>query len=280
MQNSPVTAVLVGGGHRAFIYADYSLTHPNELKIVGIADPDKQRCDAAAKKYGFSAENCFTGVEELASKGKIADVIINGTMDNLHVSTSVPLMKLGYDMLIEKPVAVNERELEVLIDTAEKYGTKVMVCHVLRYSDFYREIKKIISEGKLGEILSIQLCENVSYHHYATSYIRGKWANSDKCGTSMLLAKCCHDMDLMMWLMGGVKPKYVSSMGGRQYFRRENAPKDAGERCLLDCPYIDTCNLSAKRIYLDLPGKWDFYVWPELYDAPYQEKYEYLKSIS
>lgn len=276
----PITAIIVGGGHRSFIYADYSLKHPDELKIVGIADPDKSRRDDAVKKYGFPEENCFKDADELASHGKIADVIINGTMDQDHVKTSIPLLECGYDMLLEKPFATNKEEMFRLVETVKKYGNKVMICHVLRYSDFYKEIKELISKGTLGEIISIQLCEDVSYHHYATSYVRGKWANSEESGTSMLLAKCCHDMDLMMWLMGDVKPQYISSTGSLQYFRKENAPADSGNRCMVDCKYVDTCNLSARRIYLDLPGRWDFYVWPDLHDASYEEKYEFLKNKS
>ncbi len=280
MEKKPVTAVLVGGGHRAFIYADYSLTHPDELKIVGIAEPDEQRTAMAREKYGIEPQNCFRDAQELAQHDRIADVVINGTMDKDHVATSLPLLKKGYDMLLEKPFAVNKDEMNELVRVVREHHNKVMICHVLRYSEFYKAVKKVISDGKLGDIISIQLCEDVSYHHYATSYVRGKWANRDECGTSMLLAKCCHDIDMMMWLMGDVKPQFVSSTGSLQYFRKENAPEEAGTRCLLDCPLVDTCPLSAKRIYLDMPERWDFYVWPELHHAPYDQKYEYLKDIS
>ena len=276
----PVTAIIVGGGHRSFIYADYSLIHPDELKIVGIADPDKNRVDDAVEKYGISREFCFETADELAKHGKIADVIINGTMDKDHVKTALPLIECGYDMLLEKPFAVNKEEMEKLVDAVKKHGNKVMVCHVLRYADFYRQIKKVITDGEIGEIISIQLCEDVSYHHYTNSYVRGKWANSEKSGTSMLLAKCCHDLDMMMWLMGDLKPECVSSMGSLMYFNRDNAPADSGERCMVDCKYVDTCNVSARRVYLDMPGRWDFYVWPDLHDAPYDVKYEYLKNES
>lgn len=280
MMKKPITAVIVGGGHRSFIYADYSLEHPEDLRIVGIADPDKSRVADAVKKYSIPEENCFESAQELAKHGKLADVIINGTMDKAHVETAIPLLECGYDMLLEKPFAVNKEEMKQLVDTVNKYGNKVMICHVLRYSDFYRSIKKVISDGEIGEIISIQLCEDVSYHHYSNSYVRGKWGNSESSGTSMLLAKCCHDIDMMMWLVGDLKPEFVTSTGSLMYFNRDNAPADSGERCLVDCKYVDTCNLSARRVYLDMPGRWDFYVWPELHSAPYEEKYEYLKNIS
>ena len=121
-----------------------------------------------------------------------------------------------------------------------------------------------ILSGELGEIINIQMAEQVSYHHLSTSYVRGKWANSDRCKTTMLLAKSCHDIDIMMWLMGGVKPKTVSSCGSIFQFKPENAPANAGTRCLVDCPLVDTCRYSAKKLYFEHPNRWECYVWSEL----------------
>ena len=154
-----------------------------------------------------------------------------------------------------------------LVDCAKANGSKVMICHVLRYTPFYSAIKRRIADGELGEIINIQTNEHVSYHHLATSYIRGKWANSQKSGTSMLLAKCCHDLDVIMWLMGDVAPLRVCSFGGRRQFTPENAPEGAGTICMKDCPLVDSCNYSTKKIYIDNPtGKWGFYLWDALED--------------
>ena len=262
--SNPVTAIIVGAGHRAFIYADLALRNPDLLKIVGVADPDRIRQKKAMKRYGFSEEFCFDSAAELAKKPKLADAIINGTMDEMHVETSVPLLEKGYDMLLEKPFAVNEDEMKTLVDCVKKNGNKVMICHVLRYTPFYYSIKERVASGEIGDIINIQTSENVSYHHLSTSYVRGKWANSDRCHTSMLLAKCCHDLDIMMWLMGSVKPVRVSSFGSKFQFKPENAPENAGEKCLVDCPLVDTCSFSAKRLYLDQPERWAFYIWDRL----------------
>jgi predicted dehydrogenase len=180
------------------------------------------------------------------------------------VKTTIPLLEAGYDVLLEKPFSVNEEEARELVDAAEKYGRKVMVCFVLRYAPFYRKIKDLILAGELGDIISIQTNEYVSYHHMSTSHVRGKWNNSERCHSSMLLAKCCHDLDIMMWLMGETKPEFVSSFGCNKQFVKENAPKNSGTRCLVDCPLVDECLYSAKRIYIDHPDRWSFYVWDAL----------------
>lgn len=260
---APLTAIIVGYGHRSLIYANYSLSHPDRLKIVGVADPDRARCSAAAKRFGFSEDMCFSSAAELAKKGKIADAIINGTMDHQHYETAVPLLELGYDMLLEKPFAVNEDEMHRLLGVIRKNNNKVMICHVLRYSPFYLEIKKRIASGELGEIINIQTVEHVSYHHVTTAYVRGKWANSDVCKTSMLLAKSCHDIDIMMWLMQPTLPAKVAGSGSLFQFTPDHAPENAGTRCSVDCPLADTCLYSAKRIYLDHPSWWECYAWAE-----------------
>ena len=260
----PITAIVLGAGHRAMVYADYSLKHPDELKIVGVADPDEYRRKMVCEKFGFPVGNCFVDAEALSKVPKFADAVINGTMDEQHVETSLPLLKMGYDMLLEKPFCVNKAEMKELLDVVNEHKNKVMICHVLRYSPFYLKFKEKIQSGELGDIINIQTIENVSYHHMATSFVRGKWGNSEKCHTSMLLAKCCHDMDIMMWLMSPLKPLTVSSVGSRMQFRKENAPKNSGTYCLKDCPLVETCQYSAKKIYLDHLGSWEFYVWKEL----------------
>lgn len=264
MTQKPITAVIVGAGHRAIIYADLALQHPELLQIVGVADPDPVRRDLARKRYGFSADNCFSDAAALAAVPRLADAVINGTMDQQHLETAVPLLEKGYDMLLEKPFATNEAEMRALLDCVRRNNNRVMICHVLRYTPFYLSIKERVAAGELGEIINIQTSEHVSYHHLSTSYVRGKWANSDVCHTSMLLAKCCHDIDLMMWLMADTKPVSVSSFGSRLQFKPENAPPQAGTRCLVDCPLVETCRYSAKRLYLDQPERWAFYIWDKL----------------
>lgn len=264
MENRPITAIIVGAGHRSFVYSELAKTNSEMLKIVGVADPNPIRRKKAMDYFGFKEDMCFENAEELAKKGKLADTVINGTMDEQHLETAVPLLDAGYDMLLEKPFAPNEEEMRQIVNCAKKNNSKVMICHVLRYTPFYYAIKERIVNGEIGDIINIQTTEHVSYHHLSTSYIRGKWANSDKCHTSMLLAKCCHDLDIIMWMMSETKPKQISSFGGKFQFKPENAPKEAGTICMKDCPLVDTCVYSTKRLYIDHPDRWAFYVWDAL----------------
>lgn len=266
MEQKPITAIIVGAGHRAFVYSELAKTNPEMLKIVGVADPNPVRRKKAMEHFGFGEDMCFESAQALAEKGKLADAVINGTMDEQHLETAVPLLNAGYDMLLEKPFAPNEKEMREIVECARKNHSKVMICHVLRYTPFYYSIKERIVNGEIGDIINIQTTEHVSYHHLSTSYVRGKWANSDKCHTSMLLAKCCHDLDIMMWMMSETKPTQISSFGNRFQFKAENAPKEAGTICMKDCPLVDSCVYSTKRLYIDHPDRWAFYVWDALED--------------
>ncbi len=264
MENKSLKTIIVGGGHRSLTYASLAEIESDKMEIVGVADPNENRRRTIAEKFNIPPDRCFKTALELAEAPKFADAVINGTMDHIHVETAVPLLKAGYDILLEKPFAINENEARELVEVAEKYGRKVMVCFVLRYAPFYRKIKDLILAGEIGEIINIQTSEYVSYHHMSTSHVRGKWNNSDRCHSSMLLAKCCHDLDIMMWLMSETRPAFVSSFGNNKQFVKENAPENSGTRCLVDCPLVEECLYSAKRIYIDHPDRWSFYVWDAL----------------
>lgn len=245
-----ITAIVVGAGHRGLLCASYALQHPDELKIVGVADPNEWRRKQTAEIHGFGPDMCFESAEELARKGLLADAIINGTMDNEHVPTSLPLLAAGYHILLEKPIANRESEVRALQATARKYDRTVMICHVLRYAPFYAAIRKRVLDGEIGEIMSVMTVENVSYHHMATCFVRGKW-NRLELGNSMLMSKCCHDLDLITWMKSGIRPLRVSSLGSLMYFRPEHAPEGSGKRCLVDCKIEETCDYSARKHHID-----------------------------
>lgn len=258
------TCVIVGAGHRALGYADYALHHPDELEVVAVADPSAERREAARSRYNFSENACFESADALAAVPKRADFAINGTMDHQHVLTSLPLLRRGYDLLLEKPFATNEADLWKLVETTRQTGRTVAICHVLRHAPFYAALRRKVHEGAVGEIINIQSTEHVSYHHMGVAFIRGKWARETDCFSTMLMSKCCHDLDLITWFKQGSPPIRVSSFGSNFQFTPDKAPEGAGTRCLVDCPIEAECLYSARKHYLDHPNRWRFYVWDTL----------------
>lgn len=270
---NPVKVIIVGNGERASCYCKYALYSPENLQVTAIVDPDKNKLKEGAKLYGVPESHCFESVEKFLEKREEyaieADGVINATMDEYHYRTAIPLLKAGYHMLLEKPVVNNMEQLLDIERTAEENGCLLMVCHVLRYTPFYRGIKEVIERGEIGEIVHIETSENVGIAHASNSYIRGKWNSKEKCGSSMLLAKCCHDLDLLCWLNNKASPVKVASFGGRNFILPEKAPDGAGTRCLVDCPHVNDCRYSAKSIYVD-NDRFPWYSWQCL-GKPYEE---------
>ena len=260
----PLTAVIVGAGHRALTYASYAERCPDQLHIVGVADLSQLRRGQTAARFGLRADQCFASAEELAAKPRLADFIINGTMDHQHVPTALPLLAAGYHMLLEKPFATSTQEMWRLIEATRQYQRRVAICHVLRFAPFYAAIRQKVAEGSIGELLNVQAVEHVSYHHMGVGFVRGKWSRESYCGSTMLMSKSCHDLDLIAWMKSGVMARRVSSVGSNFQFRPEKAPEGAGTRCLVDCAIEADCLYSARKHYIDHPERWAFYVWDTL----------------
>ncbi len=205
-----IKIAIVGNGDRASVYGGYVKDERDDAEIVAVVDPNPFKREEGIKTYNLPKEMVFKSVEEFLSKGKIADAVFNCTMDNLHVSTSIPLMKAGYDILLEKPITADKNELFALKKCAKECGVTLMICHLLRYTPFYSGIKRLILEGEIGKVRHMETTENVGILHASNSYIRGKWGNSVRCGSGMLLAKCCHDMDYICWLNNETEPARTS----------------------------------------------------------------------
>lgn len=257
----PVRTIIVGMGARAMIYAKQSFTHPELFSIDGVVDVNPNRIRAAQQLFDIPRDHCFETVEELIAAPKFADTVINATMDPLHVQTTVPLLSAGYDVLLEKPFALNQAEADILLQCAAKTKRVVMVCHVLRYAPFYRKIQHVLKSGEIGTVIHIQMNEQVSYFHESVSYVRGKYASPSLCGSGMLLSKCSHDLDIMAWLMNGNLPAAVSSTGSLLQFKPDMAPAHAGTHCLTDCPVERDCVYSAKKLYIEHPQRWANNIW-------------------
>ncbi len=258
---TPPSVVIVGMGNRSSIYARESLKHPELFRVVGVVDVRPERVRQAQQLYRIPAEHCFSSVEELVRLPRLADAAINGTMDSLHVATSLPLLRKGYDLLLEKPFATCQEEGEALVSCARWSGRRVMICHILRYAPFYRRIREHLRRGDIGSLINIQLTVQVSYHHQSVSFVRGRFAASETGAAGMLLSKCSHDLDIMTWLMAGNRPVSVSSVGSLFQYRPEMAPPGAGTRCLTDCPVERECPYSARRLYLEHPQRWADNIW-------------------
>ncbi|MBR2131186.1 MAG: Gfo/Idh/MocA family oxidoreductase [Oscillospiraceae bacterium] len=245
-----ITAVVLGAGSRGSIYAGYAKDHADELEIVAIADPRRDRLDPLADSVNVSSENRYENWEALLSQPKMADVAFICTQDDDHAAPALKALELGYHVLLEKPMSNTEEECRAIEAAARKSGRMLSVCHVLRYTPFYTTLKSLIDKGEIGEVTTINQIENVGFWHQAHSFVRGNWGSS-KDSSPMILAKSCHDMDIILWLMGKDCER-IQSFGSLRHFTSENAPEGAPERCLDNCPHAETCPYYAPKLYMDM----------------------------
>jgi len=231
------TIAIIGFGNRGTVYTDIIQKNKSVMKLTAVCDTKEDKRNYAKEFLGKDGE-VFDNVESFFAKGKIADILIIASQDKSHYEHIIPALKLGYDVLLEKPISTNKKECIKIEKIANQYHCKVAVAHVLRYTPFYRKLKEIVESGILGEIATINQTENVAYWHMAHSYVRGNWNNSNT-SSPMILAKCCHDLDIIKWLIGK-KCEIISSFGNLMYFKKENQPKGAENfcyKCKIDCPY-------------------------------------------
>lgn len=245
--DKPVTAIVIGAGARGTTYAGYALQYPNSLKITGVSDIDQERKLSMAKNHEISEKNQFGDWSEVFKKKKFADAVIIATPDNLHYEPCMKALEMGYDVLLEKPVAQTAQECLDIARQAKKYDRMVGICHVLRYAPYFIALKDALDAGTIGEVVSVQHFEAIRFHHFAHSYVRGNWHDSKKT-TPIILAKSCHDLDLIRWMLNK-KCEQVSAFGDLKLFKAENAPKGSADRCL-NCSVESKCPYSAVKIYL------------------------------
>ncbi len=243
----PITAITLGAGARGTVYGRYALEFPDEINIIGVAEPIPFRNDRYAKWHNIDNANRFDTWEYVFKRPKFADAVIISTPDHLHYGPCMQALEMGYDVLLEKPIAQTMQECTDIEQLALKTNRIVAVCHVLRYAPYFIKMRDIVQSGIIGDVISMQHLEAIEHIHMSHSFVRGNW-HSSKESTPIILAKSCHDLDILHWITG--KPcTRIFAMGDLSYFSKENKPANAAKRCL-DCPVENECIYSAKRIYL------------------------------
>jgi predicted dehydrogenase len=251
---SPPRLAIIGCGARgAQTYGAWLLAHPEAGSVVAVADPDPDRRRRVGDAHGVPPDRRFRDAAALLLEPRLADACVIATPDRDHVDPAVQALERGYHLLLEKPVATDEAGLQRLTEASttarDEYGATVTVCHVLRYTPFFRTIHRVLREGRLGRLRHVLHQEQIGHWHFAHSFVRGNWRRTAD-SAPMILAKACHDLDILVWL-AGAEPERVRSLGERSWFTAANRPEGAPGRCTDGCPVEETCAYSAPRIYLE-----------------------------
>jgi len=246
-----IRLIVAGAGSRGSSYARYVENHPGDAALVGVAEPREYYRERVAATHGIAKENVFSDWRRMAERPRFADAAVVTTQDAMHREPAVSFMEKGYHILLEKPMAPTAEDCRAIVETAKKTGVIFAVCHVLRYTSYTQKVKDLVDGGAVGQVVSMQHLEPVGYWHQAHSFVRGNWRNEGE-SSPMLLAKSCHDLDWISYILGDRRCERLSSFGSLSHFRRDRKPFEAGDatRCL-ECPFEPRCPYSARRIYVE-----------------------------
>ena len=242
--------VLIGYGQRGSFYVD-ALSKKDNVQLVAVCDTNQAKLDLVKARFNLDDSQLFRNVDDLFAKGKLGDFIVIASCDQNHYQQAMSALKLGYHLILEKPIAQTKQECIDIANLAKSLNRHVYVCHVLRYSPFYSTIKQMITSGDFGDVVSVSQTEHVGWWHQAHSYVRGNWRRSED-STPMIVAKCCHDLDLFVWLTGK-DCKKVTSFGSLTYYKKENAPEGSGTHCH-KCAVKDKCVYNCVNFYTKYPA--------------------------
>jgi predicted dehydrogenase len=260
----PITVVTLGAGSRGNVYGNFAVNYPEEMDVIGVAEPIALRNGRYTKKHNILETNRFQTWEDVFKRPKFADAVLITTPDNLHYGPCMAALRAGYDVLLEKPISPSEKECREILALAKKTGRIVAVCHVLRYAPYFVKLRELMQSGAIGDIVSIQHIEPIEHIHMSHSYVRGNW-HDRHATTPIILAKSCHDLDMLRWLVG--KPcQRIVAMGGIKWFKKENAPAGSTDRCMNGCAVESTCPYSAMKIYHRERG------WTYVFDLPEEKE--------
>ena len=250
MKQGRVTFSVVGLGGRASAYLSaLQELYPNEHQVVAVADPDPVKQARARNDYGLQDNQIFDTDLDLMDQPRLSDVAIVATQDKLHLRDIRGLLAKGYDLILEKPVATTLEELQEIAAVSKSFPDQmVAVCHVLRHTVFFGEIRRILESGRFGPVVSIQHNENIGYYHFAHSYVRGPWNNSETSGP-LTLTKSCHDMDILLYLLENTHCQQISSYGALSIFNRDHYDPATMAPMCVDCPQNESCAFSAPKLY-------------------------------
>ncbi|MCA9722998.1 MAG: Gfo/Idh/MocA family protein [Gemmatimonadales bacterium] len=254
--SDPLRAVIIGAGSRGNkVFAELMATHDTGFLVAGVVEPDAGRREAFASRYAVPAARTFTTLEAFLAAERFADIVFICTPDRTHFAICREVSAHGYRIMLEKPAATSLAECLELLETQRRSGNEIFVAHGLRYAPFFQQVKAIIASETLGRIRHVHLTENVGHWHFAHSYVRGQWRRRDE-SAPIVLTKTSHDLDVLQWLVDQ-RVVSVTSHGSLTYFRPENAPSGATDRCV-DCPLQESCLYSATRFYLDERPEWPY----------------------
>jgi predicted dehydrogenase len=208
---------LIGCGGMGRWLAAKVLTQNPRLDIRGLADPDSRSIDTSLRQFNPTA-TVYRDYRELCAASDI-DWVMIASWNCYHREHAVAALQAGKHVFCQKPLATTVADCLAMRRAWQKSGRMFNIGFSLRYTPHYQAIRRLVNEGAIGQIVSLEFNETLSFNH--GGYIMGDWRRLTKYAGTHLLEKCCHDIDLVNWITGS-RAQRVASFGGLNFFIPKN----------------------------------------------------------
>ncbi|HYJ87983.1 MAG TPA: Gfo/Idh/MocA family oxidoreductase [Pyrinomonadaceae bacterium] len=232
---------IVGTGDRASGMWGRELVekYSDLLEFVGLCDTNHKRAVAAKAMIGVDCPT-FTNFDEMLDRAR-PNLLMVTTVDAFHSQYIVKALDRGIDVITEKPMVIDEKQCQAVLDAEKRNKRKIIVAFNYRYSPKHQKVKELLMNGEIGRVISVDFNWYLDVFHGA-DYFR-RWHRLRNRGGSLLVHKATHHFDLMNWWLDA-DPVEVTARGGLEVYGKNGAFRSTHCRA---CPHKDKC-----RFYYDV----------------------------
>ena len=224
----------VGTGSRGIHWAgDIIRNYADVAQIVGLCDINAKRAEVAREMAGASAPT-FAEFDRMVEETK-PDTVLVTTPDSSHYTYIIRAMQLGLDVITEKPLCTDEEQCQAVLDAEKKYNRKLTVAFNARHYPQALVVKRLILDGAIGKVISVDYQEYLNTTHGA-SYFR-RWHRIKEMSGTLLVSKSCHHFDQVNWWVNS-NPTEVMAWGDLRFYGKNNPFRSTHCR---GCPYQKRC---------------------------------------
>ncbi len=227
----------IGCGRRAAVFArELKKVTKGRVEYAALADSNLAFGERFKGIYCEKDTPLYEDYHEMLERHTDLDGVIISSPQDTHEDAALAALKSGAHILLEKPLATTPQACINILEAERRIGKRITLGFVLRYTPFYRKVKELVNMGLCGDILTGNAEEIVNPG--VTRSMTSTWRRKQEHAGDMLLEKCCHDLDIITWLMGKL-PISVNSYGNLKAFRKKDG---AGPRC-------SSCRIASRCTY-------------------------------
>jgi predicted dehydrogenase len=256
---------VVGTGARSRLWTRAVAARP-ALDLVAFADPNPGRLDASQRlltaELGRPPAALWPAVDDLATllEREAVDTVVVTSVDRTHAGHIVTALRHGARVVTEKPMTIDPESTRLVLDTVAATGGEVLVGFNYRFNPVHLQVRQLLAEGAVGDVLSVHFEWLLDTHHGA-DYFR-RWHRDKANNGGLMVHKASHHFDLVCWWLDA-DPVEVAAFGrtafygdrgvgvtgglARDYERSTGSPAAVGDPFALDLAADD----QLRELYLD-----------------------------